>query len=80
VREKACTEWVDKEAVPCQKNCAAITMGCLLQWPFELNYNVIAIHRDGLDLYCNIIGIILRLSLVITISHNTGSAIMMHCH
>ena len=32
------------------------------------------------DLHCNTIGIILRLSLVIMMSHNTGSAIAMHCH
>ncbi len=36
----------------CRKNCAAITMGCLSQWPFELCCNVIAIHkrRAGLAL------------------------------
>jgi hypothetical protein len=64
----------------CQKTCAAITMGCLSQRPFELCCNVIAIHRDRLDLHCDIIRIILRFSLVITMSHNTGSAIAMHCH
>jgi hypothetical protein len=64
----------------CRKNCAAITMGCLSQWPFELCCNVIAIHMDGLDSHRDIIGIILRLSLVITMSHNTGGAIARHCH